>query len=289
MFTALIVEDEPLMRDYLMLNLTSIHKKWKTTGCAKNGIEALSLLKNCHYDLIITDIKMPQMDGLELATYVHNHLPDTNVIILTGHDEFNYARTAVRAGVSDYLLKPLQDMELHQILDKLAAQKEKQQGNVPEVQVAVSEAFTSAQDFSQNSGTLSTESSSIPAPRTPESSGLPIQRTPESSNILVRRAREYIQAHFSEAISLNDVADTLNVNAAYLSSIFKSAQGESYSKYLLRLRMERATLLLSTHSVGKVCDIAAEVGYPSAKHFDTVFKKYYGITPNEYRNRANHN
>lgn len=278
MFTALIVEDEPLMRDYLMLNLTSIHKKWKTTGCAKNGIEALSLLKNCHYDLIITDIKMPQMDGLELATYVHNHLPDTNVIILTGHDEFNYARTAVRAGVSDYLLKPLQDMELHQILDKLATQKEKRQGYAPEVQVAVSEAFTSAQDFSQNSGTLSTESSSIS-----------ISRTPDNSGILVQRAREYIQAHFSEAISLNDVADTLNVNAAYLSSIFKSAQGESYSKYLLRLRMERAALLLSTHSVGKVCDIAAEVGYPSAKHFDTVFKKYYGITPNEYRNHANHN
>lgn len=274
MFTALIVEDEPLMRDYLMLNLTSIHKKWKTTGCAKNGMEALSLLKNCHYDLIITDIKMPQMDGLELAAYVHNHLPDTNVIILTGHDEFNYARTAVRAGVSDYLLKPLQDMELHQILDKLAAQKEKQ--------TAVS---TAAADFTQTSGAFTPDSSRVLARRTIATSSPLAQHSPDSSSILVQRAREYIQAHFSEAISLNDVADTLNVNAAYLSSIFKSAQGESYSKYLLRLRMERAALLLCTHSVGKVCDIAAEVGYPSAKHFDTVFKKYYGITPNEYRSK----
>lgn len=70
MFTALIVEDEPLMRDYLMQNLTAIHSLWETAGCARDGVEAMALLKEKQYDLVITDIKMPRMDGLELATSI---------------------------------------------------------------------------------------------------------------------------------------------------------------------------------------------------------------------------
>lgn len=117
------------------------------------------------------------------------------------------------------------------------------------------------------------------------------EANPQSSaqndpGILVQRARAYIHAHFCEPLSLNEVANILSVNPAYLSSIFKSERGESYSKFILRLRMERAALLLQTHSAGKVNDIALEVGYSSTKHFYSVFKDYYGITPNEYRNQS---
>ncbi len=253
--TALIVEDEPLMREYLMLNLTSIHSEWITKACAKDGVEAISLLSKEHFDLVITDIKMPHMSGLELAAYVQRNVPGTDVVFLTGYDEFDYARTAVRTGVADYLLKPLQDAELHSILDKLAAKHH--QRNEP----------------SNNSNATITEANA-------KSSGADT----DDPSVLVQRTRDYIQRHFSEPISLNAVADAMHVNPAYLSSIFKSERGESYSKYVLRLRMERAALLLRTHSVGKVSDIAIEVGYFSTKHFDAVFKKYYGVTPNTYRN-----
>ena len=107
----------------------------------------------------------------------------------------------------------------------------------------------------------------------------------DDPGILVQRARTYIRAHFTEPLSLNEVANTLAVNPAYLSSIFKSERGESYSKFILRLRMERAALLLWTYSAGKVNDIALEVGYSSTKHFYSVFKDYFGVTPNEYRNQ----
>lgn len=134
MLTALIVEDEPLMREYLLFNLSSIHDQWITAACAKDGVEAMALLNEQHFDLIITDIKMPRMTGVELATYVHNNIADTDIIFLTGYDEFDYARAAVRSGVSDYLLKPLQDAELHAILDKLAKKRsagETRQANSP--------------------------------------------------------------------------------------------------------------------------------------------------------------
>lgn len=252
MLTALIVEDEPLMREYLMMNLTSIHDMWKTAGCARDGLEALSLLKTRSFDLVITDIKMPYMDGLELANYIHTNYPDTDIIILTGYSEFNYAREAVRVNAVDYLLKPLQDMELHNTLSKLASKH--MSHDIP----AVAQTSTAKEEP---------------------------QTLNDDSGILVQRARTYIQAHFCEPLSLNEVANTLHVSPAYLSSIFKSERGESYSKFILRLRMERAALLLQTYSAGKVNDIALEVGYFSTKHFYSVFKDYFGMTPNEYRNQ----
>ena len=99
MNTALIVEDEPLMREYLMANLTNIHKNWKTTGCAKDGAEAVELLEKQKYDVVITDIKMPRMSGLELAKYISNNHKEIPVIMLTGYNEFDYARSAIRSGV----------------------------------------------------------------------------------------------------------------------------------------------------------------------------------------------
>ena len=253
MFTALIVEDEPLMREYLMLHLTSIHGMWKTEGCARDGLEALALLKARPFDLVITDIKMPHMDGLELADYIHVNHPGTDVIILTGYSEFDYARAAVRANAADYLLKPLQDVELHKALSKLAAKR--------------------------------MAADSVPAAVHVPAEAAPKEPAQDDPGILVQRARTYIRAHFTEPLSLNEVANTLAVNPAYLSSIFKSERGESYSKFILRLRMERAALLLRTYSAGKVNDIALEVGYSSTKHFYTVFKDYFGVTPNEYRNQ----
>lgn len=254
MLTALIVEDEPLMREYLLFNLSSIHDQWSTAACAKDGVEAMELLNERQFDLIITDIKMPRMNGLELATYVHNNIPDTDIIFLTGYDEFDYARVAVRAGVADYLLKPLQDAELHAILDKLAKKRP-------------SRAI-------QHTGSQADA---------PTSSAMTSPLEDGESSVLVQRARDYIQTNYSKPISLNEVASALDVNPAYLSSIFKSERGEPYSKYLLRLRMERAALLLRTHTATKIGDIACEVGYLSVKHFDSVFKKYYGVTPNIYR------
>lgn len=248
MYTALVVEDEPLMREYLLLHLNRIHGMWETKGCARDGLEALALLKEGTYDLVITDIKMPRMDGLELAAYVHANCPGTDMIILTGYSEFDYARQAVRAGAADYLLKPLRDVELHEVLSRLAAKRNAADSAGPE--------------------------------RAPQAADA---RAQDDAGVLVQRARAYVQAHFAEPLSLNEVADRLGVSAAYLSSVFKSERGESYSKYLLRLRMERASLLLETHSAGKINDIALEAGYSSTKHFHAVFKDYFGVTPNEYR------
>ena len=258
MLTALIVEDESLMREYLMMNLNNIHNQWVAAACARDGIEATALLNEQHFDLVITDIKMPRMGGLELATHISSNIPNTDIILLTGYDEFNFARTAIRIGVADYLLKPLRDGELHSILDRLASKRNNSDMNG---------------DLTKNI-TLQSQA----AVKSDVVAGNP--------NILIQRVRNYIERHYCEQISLSEVADLMDVNPTYLSSIFESEQGESYSKYVLRLRIERAALLLRTHPVGNISDIATDVGYLSAKHFISVFKKYYGMTPSEFRSRC---
>ena len=120
MYTVMIVDDEPLMLKYLGGNISRIAPKWCVTGLASDGLQAVNLLQRQKFDLIITDIKMPEMDGLELAKFVYEIYPQTQVVIISGFDDFEYARRAIRCGVSDYLLKPLSDENIAETLKKSA-------------------------------------------------------------------------------------------------------------------------------------------------------------------------
>ena len=119
MYTTLIVDDEQLMREYLGTNLSVICPDFHVTGIARDGLEAIELLKKQFFDLVITDIKMPEMDGLHLAKYIHDAELNTKVIIISGYNEFEYARLAIKYGVSDYLLKPLSDAYILETLTKM--------------------------------------------------------------------------------------------------------------------------------------------------------------------------
>ena len=127
-YRVLIVEDEPLMRQYLTENLSLLHAGFTVADTARDGNAALSLLEENEYDLIITDIRMPGMDGLTLVERIRAAGNRVSVIILSGYDEFDYARTALRYGVSEYLLKPLKDNELKETLNRLGAQIERRRG-----------------------------------------------------------------------------------------------------------------------------------------------------------------
>jgi two-component system response regulator YesN len=99
---------------------------WKANGFefageATDGEMALPLLQTIRPDVLITDIKMPFMDGLQLSKIVREYMPWVKIIILSGHDEFSYAQTAVKIGVSEYLLKPVSAGDLQDALYKVAA------------------------------------------------------------------------------------------------------------------------------------------------------------------------
>lgn len=122
MYRTLIVDDEQLMRQYLSSNLTELCKDFYVSGIACDGLEAVELLDKQMFDLVITDIKMPEMDGLNLAKYISSSFPSIKMIIISGYNEFEYARLAIKYGVSDYLLKPLSDDAVIETLLKVKSE-----------------------------------------------------------------------------------------------------------------------------------------------------------------------
>jgi len=123
MYKIMIVDDEEIVRRSIVniINWNDIGFELPTQAC--DGVEALALALAQKPDIIIADIKMPNMDGLELASKVKELLPDTQVIIFSGHDEFKYAQESISLGVLDYILKPIGSVKLtnklKEIRDKL--------------------------------------------------------------------------------------------------------------------------------------------------------------------------
>jgi len=118
MYKLLIVEDEKWEREGLVGFLDWSGLGFEIVGAAANGIQGLRLAEEYQPDIIITDIKMPKMDGIELTEEVKKILPNCRIIIITGYDDFEYAKEAIKLGVFDYLLKPVQKGQLLDVLNK---------------------------------------------------------------------------------------------------------------------------------------------------------------------------
>ena len=122
MYQIMLVEDEMLVRESMAQNTN-----WEKFGFApphvfEDGRQALDQLESVLPDVVITDICMPFVDGLELARNVYEKFPDTIVVVLTGFSEFSYAQKAIRYHVHDYLLKPVSPKEFDQLLENLSAE-----------------------------------------------------------------------------------------------------------------------------------------------------------------------
>lgn len=262
MYHILVVDDEPLMRTWLTRSIPKYTPHFDVPRTARDGLDALECLKESHYDLVITDIKMPQMDGLELARHIHEYHPTVSVIIISGYNDFAYARKAIQYGVKDYLLKPLVDKDLIQLLeetDRRLQHMKNSRPSIPRESPSVKETTGYVYGISANA------------------------RSSSPINPIIRRAQDYIAKHYCENISLSDLADYCQVNSSYLSDLFHRQLGISYSKYLMQIRMEEAALYLQESPEIKIYELAQKLGFVSTRHFISVFKKYHGRTPSAFR------
>ena len=116
----MIVEDEPASAEYISAILSRYVPTAEVCAMAENGEEALEMLKTTRTDVVITDVYMPRMDGLTMTEKLKKRYPNLHVIIVSGYQEFEYARKALRCGVVDYLLKPVKLQELAQCLNAFA-------------------------------------------------------------------------------------------------------------------------------------------------------------------------
>lgn len=126
LYKVFFVEDELVTREGIRDNVNWRANGFEFCGEASDGEMALPLLQHSKPDVLITDIKMPFMDGLQLSKIVRERMPWVKIIILSGHDEFEYAQKAINLGVTDYLLKPVTVQKLHQVLQNLAPQLDRE-------------------------------------------------------------------------------------------------------------------------------------------------------------------
>ena len=142
LYKVFLVEDEIVTREGIRDNVDWKANGFEFYGEASDGDMALPLLRAIKPDVLITDIKMPFMDGLQLSKIVRERMPWVKIIILSGHDEFEYAQEAIKLGVNEYLLKPITVNEMHKVLQKIATQldqEKKEQEHLKKLQEQLEE------------------------------------------------------------------------------------------------------------------------------------------------------
>jgi two-component system response regulator YesN len=257
----ILAEDEELVRRAIIATTDWESKGFNLVAAAKDGGEALSLICTGRPDLVVTDIRMPILDGISLIKMVTEEMPADErplFIVLTAHGDFDYARQSVKLGVIDFLMKPLDDEELAASLDKAKAMLDKRdRTNRLESLADMDGAF---RDFSPDS---------IPPATDPQ-------------DAYADRAAQEIKLHYVSDLTMEDVAARLSISPGYLSRIFKKRTGQTFYDYLSFVRMRVAMELLADPTL-RVQEVADRVGYADQRSFSQRFRQIVGCTPSEFR------
>ncbi|MBS6956142.1 MAG: response regulator [Enterocloster asparagiformis] len=255
MYNLLVVEDESLIRrgirafiDFDGLGISGFYE-------AENGESALEVLNQHHIDLILADINMPKMNGLDFCRLAKEKDPSLKIAILTGYDYLDYAIRAIKIGVDDYALKPLSRDDVQKLLFHLV-EKKKETDSFAAVRQAV--------------GKLAGDAGA------------------DGSQSVRTQMAETLEVHLADSgFTLSAMAAELGYSLSYLSTLFKRCFGENFRDYLLGLRLERAKILLLTTQM-KNYEIAAAVGIDDPNYFSVCFRRKYQKTPKEFRTEAGH-
>ncbi len=244
MYSVVLVDDERL----IIKGLSSV-VPWEKMGCrvvgtAYDGAHGLALIREMRPDIVFTDIRMPNMDGLTMLAALRSEYPRMQMSVLTAYRDFDYARQALNLGVCRYLLKPSDLNEINEAVKVMCARLD-----------------------------------ALP-PEGPEEA----EKDGPAGNLIVQAALKYMGEHYAELhLSLSDVADHVYVSQWHLSKLLNRETGESFFDILGRIRVEKAKTLL-TDPARRIHEVAESVGYTDVAHFSKSFKKHAGCTPGEYRN-----
>ncbi len=251
MMKILIADDESMERAMLASILEEHFEDRVRLRQAENGRQAVDIAAIWNPDVVLMDIEMPGLTGIEAAQRILAQRSDIKLIFVTAYGVFTYAQEAVKLGACDYILKPIQAQEVLRSVEKAVGQAESHRQL---------EAMAPVLDELSASG--------------------------DKTNALMSRVQKYLQHNYMLCdISLDSVSAILGINASYFSSLFKRSMGMGFLDFLTELRMQAARELL-TDPLRSTAEVAGLVGYENANYFTRAFKKKTGMTPTEYRRQA---
>lgn len=242
-YKVLIADDEEKIRKGIAKLINYFQMDLEVCGCAKNGIEAIELLELHSPDILIIDINMPFINGLEAIKTIRKANSNVVIIIISGYDKFEYAQTAIEYEVSKYLLKPFDNNEFKSILLKAIATIE---SRTPELTIASQE--------------------------------LTINETYSKQEII-----SYINQNYRNPdISLTHLEDVFKIGRTSIANYLKKETGKTFVDYVTLLKIEQAKSLLlnSDLTVNKISDF---LGFSNQHYFSKVFKCQVGLSPLQFK------
>ena len=264
MIRLLIADDEKLEREALAELVQRRFEREVVLEVAENGRKAADTAVLWGADLILMDIEMPGMSGLDAARAVLAQRPSCRVIFVTAYSLFQYAHEAVHLGACDYLLKPVDPDELEASVRRAMRQIETERK-------------------------LEELSAARPQPEQTETEEEAEEAPEESENsqtaLVMAHVRRYLEDNYMFDLSLDSVGEILHISPAYLSAQFKKYQKMNFLDCLTELRINAAKELLAD-PFRSSAEVASMVGYEDASYFARAFKKRTGMTPTQYRRQA---
>lgn len=266
MFKVLLIDDEEIIREGLNKTIPWDKMSCRVVGEAADGDEGLALVESLKPDIVLTDIRMSGIDGLEMISKIRERKNDCIIIILTGYRHFEYAQEAVRLGAFRFFLKPVKTEELLSSIQQATEIMKKKLSSEEELKLMrkkVREFF----GLRETPASFQSQSGS--------SSG--------NSSYIVHTALAYMRENYARNIDLKALSDRLFVSTWHLSKLLKKETGSNFVDLLNSIRVEEAKKMLSTPGY-KVYEIAEAVGFADVPYFTKLFKKLTGMTPIEYKN-----
>lgn len=265
MDTLLIIDDEKEVRDTIIRLIDWEELGIRLIGSAENGVEGLNMILDEYPDIVMTDIRMPGLSGIDLISKVCRINRDTHFIILTGFGEFEYAKQAMQFGVKHYLLKPCDETEIiksiREVREDIKRDRDRAWNDRKEVQRAGTEC---ASDSVRNDK----------------------QRVSD-------QVKNYVNLHLDDtSLSLKWIAENvLFMNVDYVSRRFAKETGKKFSSYLAEKRIRKAKELIIRYGDGiTMNEIAERIGCGNnPQYFGQMFKKVEGISPRAYREKHRDN
>lgn len=255
MYKVLIVEDEEMIRKGLHYTYNWTGADCVVVGEAKNGKDGLMKIDELEPDIVLVDINMPVMNGLTMLEkskdkYIYS------AIIISGYDEFDYAKSAIKLGVSEYLLKPVEEVQLFEALDRAKNEvKLKKQYEI------VKDKLENVEDVDVLRGDF-------------------LNSDFQGSKHVMDMIR-YVEENHKEKIKLKDMVELTGMSDTYLNQKFKEETSYTFNEFLNRYRIQKSINMMKTGE-GKIYTIASDVGFSNYRYFISVFKKYTNVTPGEF-------
>lgn len=247
-FNILIVDDDAEIAHYIKTELSD----WYRFEHASNGKEGLKMLLTGKYDLVISDVMMPEMDGITMLKKIkgNSNVSDIPVILLTSKSEVENRLEGLRKGADAFLAKPFNMEELHILIDNLVDNVRRIRGK-----------YSGAQGQKAKIEQIQVKG---------------------NNDALMERVMKYMNEHLADPdLNVEKLTEDVGISRAQLHRKLKEIAGVSAGEFIRNLRLEQAARLIEEGQIN-ITQVAYSVGFSNQTHFSTVFKKHYGMSPSEY-------